>query len=85
MELREAEQRVNEMLEWYTHLAIYGAVIPALAVVNVLTWHGVPWVLFAAVGWGIGLGAHGLRAQTLWTGGIERWRRRKIDELVRSS
>jgi len=85
MERKEAEERVDRMFEWYVHLTIYASIIPLLAVVNVLTWRGVPWVLFAACGWGIGIVVHGVHVGTLRPQAIERWRREKVDELLRSS
>jgi hypothetical protein len=85
MERQEAEQRVEEMLGWYVHLTLYVTVLTLLAVVNVLTWRGVPWMLFAAFGWGIGLVAHALHVGVIRVRGVERWRQEKIDELLRSS
>lgn len=85
MERQDAEKRVDELLGWFTHLTIYFSVLALLAAINTLTWRGVPWVLFAAFGWGFGLIFHGLRVGAFRLGRLEQWRQAKIDELMRSS
>ena len=84
MEHREAEKRVDAMLEWYVHLTVYVTVLTLLVTINVATWHGVPWAMFAALGWGIGLMAHAIRVGALRLGPFEQWRAAKIAELMRS-
>jgi hypothetical protein len=83
MDQREAEKRVDDLLGWFVHGAVYVAVLTLLATINIATWRGVPWALFAALGWGIGVAAHGLRVGALRLGRLEQWRRTKIDELMR--
>ena len=85
MERREAEERVEAMIGWYLHLAVYVAVMCLLGAINIATWHGAPWVLFAGIGWGVGLTAHAIRVGTFRFNWFDRWRAAKIDDLMRSA
>lgn len=55
-----AERRADAKLGFRSHLIAYVVVNAGLAVVNLLTSPGYLWFLWAMVGWGIGLVAHGL-------------------------
>ncbi|MDT0621968.1 2TM domain-containing protein [Croceitalea vernalis] len=79
----KAVERVKCIKSFYTHLTIYFLVISALAYINYSTTSFV-WVIFPAVGWGLGLISHGLRAfgQNLIFG--KDWEERKIKELIES-
>jgi hypothetical protein len=45
---------------FFTHFAVYSLVIGFLYVLNILTTGlSIPWYLFPALGWGLGLGIHG--------------------------
>jgi two-component system LytT family sensor kinase len=83
MERREAERRVDALVGWFGHITVYAAVLTLLATINIATWRGVPWVLFAALGWGIGVVAHGVRVGALRFARLEDWRRAKIDAFMR--
>ncbi|MGQ0831648.1 MAG: 2TM domain-containing protein [Microthrixaceae bacterium] len=58
---REARQILRRRA-FYLHLAVYLAVQVALVAIWALVGGGFPWFLFAIVGWGIGLVAHGAAA-----------------------
>lgn len=55
---RIARKRASAKMGWYTHLLVYLAVNTFLMVLALTS--GRYWALFPAVGWGIGLAAHGL-------------------------
>ena len=52
---------VRKLKGFYIHLVMYGIVISSLAVVNLMTYHHYLWFIWAALGWGIGILAHGMR------------------------
>ena len=58
---REARQ-ILKRRAFYLHLAVYLAVQVMLFAIWALAGGGYPWFLFAIMGWGIGLVAHGAAA-----------------------
>ncbi|MFS4417088.1 2TM domain-containing protein [Maribacter sp. 2307ULW6-5] len=78
---KNAQERVGELKGFYSHLMVYVLVIGVLAVFNFYTVN-FPWVIFPAVGWGIGLAGHGLGVfgQNLLFG--KKWEERKIREII---
>ncbi|MEX2293274.1 MAG: 2TM domain-containing protein [Acidimicrobiales bacterium] len=58
---REARQ-ILKRRAFYVHAAVYVAVQIALVVIWALAGGGHPWFLYALIGWGIGLVAHGATA-----------------------
>lgn len=58
---REARQ-ILKRRAFYLHLAVYLAVQVMLFGIWALAGGGYPWFLFAIMGWGIGLVAHGATA-----------------------
>ncbi len=61
---REARQ-ILKRRAFMVHAAVYGAVNLMLIGVWALAGGGFPWFLFALMGWGIGLVAHGATAYLL--------------------
>jgi len=55
-----AKEKVTKLKGFYGNLTSYCIVIPALAVFNFLSSSSFPWVIFPAIGWGIGLLFHGM-------------------------
>ncbi len=80
---KKAKEQVECIKSFYTHLMIYVIVMSALVYINYRTTSFV-WVLFPAVGWGIGLLSHGLKAfgYNLLLG--KDWEERKIKEIMDS-
>lgn len=76
---QRARKRVKQLKDFYSHLAVYIAVIGFLAVVNYLTGD-FPWVIFPAGGWGIGLFIHAMETFNFGLGAA--WEERKIRELM---
>lgn len=58
---REARQ-ILKRRAFYLHLAVFVAVQAALVGIWALAGGGYPWFLFALLGWGIGVVAHGATA-----------------------
>jgi hypothetical protein len=77
----KAKERVEAIKGFYGNLLAYCIVIPFLAWIN-LKSTDFPWVLFPALGWGIGVVTHGLEAygyNPLWG---KSWEERKIREFM---
>lgn len=56
---RKAVRRAGAKLGFRTHLTVYVIVNLGLAAINLATSGHYLWFLWSAVGWGIGLAAHG--------------------------
>lgn len=55
---REARRRAGAKMGWYIHASVYIAVNLMLVALAALS--GRSWAIFPALGWGIGLAAHGV-------------------------
>ena len=76
-----AKEQVKKEREFYKNLISYSIVIPALAIVNYLTTD-FPWVIFPAIGWGIGVTMHGMTAFN-WNPFLGKdWEAKKIREFM---
>lgn len=64
---RLARRRAHAKLGWYAHAAVYACV--NLALVLLSASQGRHWGVFPLLGWGLGLGLHGLRVWLLAPGG----------------
>jgi hypothetical protein len=78
----EALRHVREIRGFYTHAAVYIVVIGGLAGMNLLTSPGRLWFGYAAMGWGIGVLAHGVSVFAFrgWLGAD--WEARKVREYL---
>jgi hypothetical protein len=77
----KAKERVEAIKGFYGNLLAYCLIIPFLAWINFRTTDFY-WVIFPALGWGIGLIAHGMEAfgyNPLWG---KRWEEKKIREFM---
>lgn len=67
---------------FYIHLSVFVLVMVGLAVINLLT--GPPWwMLWALLGWGIGVLAHGLAVSTRTSRAVADWEARKTEQFMR--
>src|SRR5690606_26207665 len=61
-----ARRRVRMLRGWYLHALVYACVIAGLWLVYAASGQGrYPWPLPATLGWGLGLGIHGM---VVWLG-----------------
>lgn len=80
--LARARRRVAALKGFYVHLTVFVLVMAGLAIVNFLT--GPPWwMLWALLGWGIGILAHGLAVSARTSRAIANWEERKLQQYVR--
>ena len=56
--LERARRRIRRLRDFYMHVAIYVVVLAGIAIFNWMLTPDFWWVVFPAVGWGIGLAAH---------------------------
>ncbi|WP_276389970.1 2TM domain-containing protein [Eudoraea chungangensis] len=78
---QKAKERVDAIKGFYGNLISYCLIIPFLVWLNFRTTD-FPWSIFPAIGWGIGLIAHGMEAygyNPLWG---KSWQDKKIKELM---
>lgn len=76
-----AKKRVEEMKCFYGNLIAYLIVIPFLAWLNYMTTD-FPWVIFPAVGWGLGVIVNGMSAYGFNPILGRNWEERKIREFM---
>jgi hypothetical protein len=81
---RKAKERIGKIKSFYSHSITYVIVMSLLVVLNYYT-SNFPWVIFPAIGWGIGLLSHGLCTfgHNLVLG--KNWEERKLKELIESN
>jgi sensor histidine kinase YesM len=77
-----AKKHVKAAREFYGNLTSYLIVIPVLGLFNYLTYGGFIWVVFPAIGWGIGVFFHGLSVFNYNLLLSKNWEERKIKELM---
>jgi len=80
---QRAEKQFRVIMGFYIHLTVYALVVALLAAINAMTaapW----WAQWPALGWGIGILAHGLAVFAGAPGAFSRWRERKIEEIKSS-
>lgn len=76
---KKAKERVNCIKGFYANLMVYIIVITLLALLNYYTT-SFPWVIFPAVGWGLGVLAHGFNAFGYLPFLGQDWEERKIKQ-----
>lgn len=79
---KSAKKQVEKLKAFYIHLGMYIIFIPILIYLNVLSSTGVPWALFAILGWGFGIMGHA--SETFDYNPIfgKNWEERKIRNLM---
>lgn len=81
-EERLVRRRVRRLRDFYIHTAIYVVVIGGFALLNWIVSPTFWWVVFPAVGWGVGLSAHAV--SVLFEDSLfgASWEERKTQELL---
>ena len=85
-DIRQDEARalkhVRKVRRFYMHLTQYVVVIAGLAVVNLVTYPKVLWFIWPALGWGIGVAAHGMTIFNLVPFLDGAWERRQVEKYL---
>jgi len=80
---REALEYVRDIKAFYTHALQYGVVMVGLFVLNLFTSPDYFWVIWPALGWGIGLATHGLSVfEVIDIFGTD-WEKRQVNKRLR--
>jgi len=77
-----ALRRVRKIRSFYMHLVQYCAVIIFLTVVNLLTNPHYLWVIWPAVGWGVAVLMHGVRAFDKVPFLNGEWEKRQVEKYL---
>lgn len=81
-EEERARRHVRRLREFYVHALMYVVVMAGIVLLNWIISPTFWWVVFPAIGWGIGLAAHGISVffedSVLGTS----WEERKTRELL---
>lgn len=80
MNEEQAKERIEELRDYYTHLATYIGVNIFLFIINMINLgeSGTFWFIYPLFGWGIGLLIHTF--DVFWSG--QDWEQRKMMELT---
>jgi hypothetical protein len=81
--IERARRRIRRLRDFYMHVAIYVVVLGGVAIFNWVLTPDFWWVVFPAVGWGIGLAAHAVSVlfeDSLFNAD---WEERKTRELLK--
>jgi len=80
---KRAKQRVKALKVFYYNVIMYSLIIPVLAYINYKTSWEIKWVLFSAIGWGIGISIHAYRVYAKHPIFGHAWEQRKIQQFVK--
>lgn len=83
-EEEQAMLYVRDIKGFYTHLLTYVVVIAALIIVNIIRSPDRLWVIWPAIGWGVGVAFHGLNVFELFSLFGPDWEKRQIEKRMRS-
>jgi two-component system, LytTR family, sensor kinase len=77
-----ARRHVRRLRDFYIHLAMYVIVMGGIVLLNWVVSPTFWWAVFPAIGWGIGLAAHGI--SVLFEDSVfgASWEERKTRELL---
>jgi transcriptional regulator with XRE-family HTH domain len=73
---------VRKLRGFYIHLAQYFIIIAFLTVVNLMTSRHYYWVVWAALGWGVGILFHGLRVFDRVPFLSGQWERQQVEKYL---
>ncbi|NKB63690.1 MAG: helix-turn-helix domain-containing protein [Gammaproteobacteria bacterium] len=78
----EAIEYVRDIKGFYNHVIQYAAVMLLLLVINLFTSPGYMWVVWPALGWGIGVLIHGANVYEVFGFFGAGWEKRQIDKRM---
>ena len=80
---QEAMEYVRDIKSFYTHATTYACVMLLLLVINLINSPGYFWVIWPALGWGIGLTIHGFNTFEVINLLGDDWERKKIEKRLK--
>ena len=81
-ERRKARRHVRKLKKFYSHLICYGVVIVALGIINLIMQASSFWVLWPAIGWGIGIFIHWFTAFKPFKLFSSEWHKKQVDKKL---
>jgi transcriptional regulator with XRE-family HTH domain len=81
-EEQKAMQYVECIKNFYQHLLTYVLVISALTIINFIVSPQYFWAVWPAMGWGIGVVSHGIRAFELFSLFSPEWEKKQIEKRL---
>ena len=81
-EEQEAMEYVRDIKAFYIHLLAYLVAMAGLTIVNLIVSPGYYWVLWSALGWGIGVLVHGLSVFEVVNLFGDAWEKRQIQKRL---
>jgi transcriptional regulator with XRE-family HTH domain len=81
-EERKAFKHVQDLKGFYGNLITYVIVITGLFIINLISSPEYIWAKWPAMGWGIGILAHGLRAFDLFTLFGPEWEKKQVEKRL---
>jgi len=82
LEEQKAMEYVEGIKSFYQHLFSYILVISLLTVINYFSSPSYFWVVWPAMGWGIGIISHGIRAFEIFSLFSPEWEKRQIEKRL---
>lgn len=79
---REAMEYVRDIKGFYAQLASYLMVMALLLVVNLVTGPGNIWMVWPALGWGVGVVFHGIAVSEVFSPFSAGWEQRQINKRM---
>lgn len=79
---QRATEYVRDIRSFYVHAIQYAVVMVVLLVINLWTNPSYLWVIWPALGWGIGVAAHGLSVFEVISPFGDAWEKRQIDKRL---
>jgi len=79
---QKAMEYVRDIKSFYMHALQYVLVITVLTVVNLMTNPEYLWVIWVAIGWGVGVLVHGLSVFEIFNLFGDEWERRQIQKRM---
>jgi len=73
---------VRKVKSFYIHLTQYVLVVGGLAIFNFVTSPGYLWVVWVALGWGLGVLVHGMRVFDRMPFLNGQWERREVEKYL---
>jgi hypothetical protein len=80
---RAATEYVRDIKAFYINLWSYGIVMAVLLAINLLTGPSYIWVVWPALGWGIGVLMHGLTVFEVFSFFGADWERKQVEKRLR--
>jgi len=84
--LSEEEEKaiiyVRDIKGFYSHLIKYAVVISFLFIINIINSPGYFWVIWPALGWGIGVACHGLNVFEVFNLFGPDWEKRQVEKRL---